>query len=91
MKIAVAGCNGRVGSRVVKLALERCNDVVGIDITQPVSRPEDSWLSKPEYTFKQINLEDFDAVVDAFEGCDAVISLAACPNPADYKVVAHNK
>ncbi|KAF8962736.1 NAD(P)-binding protein [Flammula alnicola] len=79
MKVAVAGCNGRVGRRVVKLALERGNTVVGIDLVQ-----------QPEYTFKQADLQDFDAVLAVLEGCDAVVNLAGHPNPVDYQVKAHN-
>jgi len=89
MKVAVTGCNGRVGRRVVKQALERGHTVVGIDVAQP-SPAQDPWLTNPEYSFKHADLQDFDVVLDLLAGCEAVINLAACPNPDDYKVKAHN-
>ncbi|KDR76363.1 hypothetical protein GALMADRAFT_247802 [Galerina marginata CBS 339.88] len=89
MKLAVTGCNGRVGTRVVKLALERGYTVVGIDLVPPSSAQE-SWRNNPKYSFKQADLMDFDVVLDVLAGCEAVITLAACPTPADYKVQTHN-
>jgi nucleoside-diphosphate-sugar epimerase len=89
MKVAVTGCNGRVGRRVVKLALERGYTVVGIDVAQ-ASPTQDPWLINTEYTFKQADLQDFDVVLDVLADCEAVITLAACPNPGDYKVNSHN-
>ncbi|KDR76364.1 hypothetical protein GALMADRAFT_247805 [Galerina marginata CBS 339.88] len=87
MKLAITGCSGRVGRRVVKLALEHGHTVVGIDLVQPV---QDPWLSNPHYSFKQADLLDYDIVLNVLAGCEAVISLAAYPDPVDYKVKAHN-
>ena len=93
MKIAVTGCNGSVGRRVVKLALERGNKVVGIDVVPDVSGEASQmpWLSSPAFTFEKADLQDFDIVLDLIAGCDAVINLAAYPHPVDYRVKAHNK
>ncbi|KAF4613790.1 hypothetical protein D9613_007721 [Agrocybe pediades] len=91
MKITVTGCNGRVGRRVVKLALERGNIVTGIDVIQPpFATAEEPWFDSPAFTFKQADLQDFESVLDVLAGSDAVINLAACPDPGDYKVKSHN-
>jgi len=88
MKIAVTGCSGSVGRRVVKLALDRGHAVVGVDLVD--ASPQPSWLSHPEYIFKSADLQDFEAAKEVIAGCDAVINLAAYPTPVDYKVKAHN-
>jgi len=89
MKVAITGCNGRVGTRVVKLALERGHAVLGVDFAQPLPS-QDPWLSNPEYSFKHADLTNFEVVLDILAGYDAVITLAACPNPGDFKVNTHN-
>jgi len=88
MKIVVTGCNGAVGSAVVKLALKRGHAVLGIDNVEPQQKKP--WSTNPAYSFKKIDLQDFDATLHAFKGYDAVISLAACRNPGDYKATTHN-
>ncbi|KAF9485216.1 NAD-binding protein [Pholiota conissans] len=91
MKIAIAGCNGRIGRRVVKLALERGNTVVGIDMAELPPSIDCPWLAAAStYTFEKADLLDYDTVLRLLEGCDAVINLAGYPNPVDYKVKAHN-
>ncbi|KAF8905030.1 hypothetical protein CPB84DRAFT_1745622 [Gymnopilus junonius] len=89
MKVAITGCNGRVGRRVVKLALEQGHTVLGVDVAHSLPS-QDPWLSNSEYTFKQADLTNFEVVLDILAGCEAVITLAACPNPGDFKVNAHN-
>jgi nucleoside-diphosphate-sugar epimerase len=88
MKIVVTGCNGTVGSAVVKLALKRGHTVLGIDTVE--TEKKKPWSCNPGYVFKKLDLQDFDATLDALRGYDAVISLAACRNPGDYKVTTHN-
>lgn len=97
MKITVAGCNGRVGRRVVKAALERGHTVLGLDVVEPApsglfSHADSPWLKSksPQYTFQKANLLDFEVVHKLLAGSDAVINLAASPNPLDYKVHTHN-
>ncbi|KAF8150630.1 NAD(P)-binding protein [Crassisporium funariophilum] len=89
MKLVITGCNGNVGRRVVKLALERGNTVLGIDLARRPD-PQDEWTKNPEYTFKEADLRDFDVVLHLLEGYEAVINLAAFPNPTDYMVKSHN-
>jgi nucleoside-diphosphate-sugar epimerase len=89
MKLVITGASGSVGKQVVKLALERGHSVIGTDIAKPMS--QDPWTTTSNYTFKTYDLTNFDAVLEVFAGCDAVINLAAHPNPLDYKVKTHNK
>jgi nucleoside-diphosphate-sugar epimerase len=87
MKIAVTGCNGRVGKRVVVLALKRGHTVVGID-RAPQSSPD---CANSQFIFMHADLTDYDTVLKVLEGCDGVIHLAACSNPGDYQVNSHNR
>ena len=91
MKLAVTGCNGRVGRRVVKLALEHGHEVLGIDMADLSCPKECPWLNTSQYIFKRADLQDFDTVLGLLEGHDAVINLAGMPSPVDYKVMTHNR
>jgi len=69
----------------VKLALEQGNTVLGIDLVQQSADND-----HPRYSFIQTDLRDFQAVLKVLQGYDAVVNLAAYPNPGDYKVATHN-
>ncbi|OBZ72475.1 GDP-mannose 3,5-epimerase 1 [Grifola frondosa] len=84
MKIAVTGCNGDVGTRVVAAARAQGHEVVGIDAT-PALAPTDKG-----YVFVQADLRAYDAALAALRGCDAVVHLAACRTPGDYVAETHN-
>ncbi|KIY67470.1 NAD(P)-binding protein [Cylindrobasidium torrendii FP15055 ss-10] len=84
MKIAITGCYGSVGRRVVRLALQRGHDVLGLDIT------EGNVTSDRGFTFRKIDLTNYDDVLDALAGQDAIVQLASLPNPTDYVVKTHN-
>jgi nucleoside-diphosphate-sugar epimerase len=71
-KILVTGAGGLMGAYVVA-ELASNADIVGFDIIEP---KDASQLS----AFHKGNIEDFDAVRRAVEGCDAVIHIAARPN-----------
>ncbi|KAH9481567.1 dTDP-6-deoxy-L-talose 4-dehydrogenase (NAD(+)) [Psilocybe cubensis] len=93
MKIVVTGCNGRVGQRVVKASLERGHSVLGVDvIDQSLEHQEAHWIKKDPtmFSFKKADLRNYDTVLKLLAGYDAVIHLAAFPNPDDYIVKAHN-
>lgn len=93
MKIVITGCNGRVGKRVVKAALDQGNNVLGVDvIDQSLEHQEAPWIrdNPTTFKFKQADLQNYDVVLELLAGYDAVINLAAYPDPADYKVKAHN-
>ena len=87
MRLAVTGCNGSVGKRVVTLGLKRGHTVVGIDHTL---RSDDDHVDS-HFTFIHADLEDYDMVLKVLEGCDGVVHLAACSTPGDYKVKTHNR
>lgn len=74
MRIAVTGAAGRIGRRVVERASAEGHTVVAID----------RHLADPAITasrFEQIDLGDYDALVGAISGSDALIHLAAIPGP----------
>ena len=87
MKIAVTGCNGAVGRAVVEQALKQGFEVVGIDLGEA---PADELASRHGFQYIQADLCDYDANLKAFAGCDAVVALAARPNPGDYVWQTHN-
>lgn len=85
MKIALTGSSGRIGQGVVTRAVEQGHDLVLIDRLPP---PETQTRSHP---FVQLEMSDYDGTVRAFEGCDAVIHLAAIPSPGrDLDHIIHN-
>ncbi|KAK6856709.1 hypothetical protein PG995_006896 [Apiospora arundinis] len=77
MKIAITGARGTVGREVVKLCAQEGHSTVQINRT-----PQDKDESVPNTEMRTADAaSDYDATVAAFEGCDAVIHLAAIPNP----------
>ncbi|TCD64920.1 hypothetical protein EIP91_003456 [Steccherinum ochraceum] len=88
MKLAVTGCNGSVGRRVVIAALTRGWTVVGIDHREVEEDLE--FATDPNFSFLEIDLRDYTKALDALRGADAVVQLAAVRTPEDYVVVAHN-
>ncbi|NNF70090.1 MAG: NAD-dependent epimerase/dehydratase family protein, partial [Acidimicrobiia bacterium] len=78
------GAGGRVGTAVVEAAAAAGHSVVAID-----RMPTDGAASVSSSL--QVDMNDFGAVVGAFEGCDAVIHLAAINGPGrDPDDVVHN-
>lgn len=90
MKLAITGCNGSVGKRIVLLALKRGYTVFGLDLT-PLS--DELAAHQDKFTFHQIDLKDYHRVLDILQNseCEAVIHLAAFRDPTDYKVQTHNR
>ncbi|KAH6912014.1 hypothetical protein BKA70DRAFT_1535066 [Coprinopsis sp. MPI-PUGE-AT-0042] len=99
MKIALTGSNGRIGQRVVFHALKRGHTVVGVDSSsdEPVLTDEclelfrssqGSFFSR--FSYQKVDLRNFEEVLEVLAGCDAVIALAAFPDPTDYRVQTHN-
>jgi len=86
MRIAVTGAAGRLGTGVVELLLARGHVIVGVDRVSPVggaAREDLSWTGT--------DMADYGAVARAFEGCDAVVHLAAIPGPGrDRDADVHN-
>jgi len=71
-KVLVTGAGGLMGAYVVAELAGKA-DIVGFDIAIP---KDASHLSN----FIEGNIEDFDAVRQAVDGCDAVVHIAARPN-----------
>ena len=68
MKIAVTGAAGNVGPFVVAELLDHGHDVVAVDLREPASNGA---------AFRRADLEDLESLVGAFEGCEAIVHLAA--------------
>ncbi|RYP37331.1 hypothetical protein DL767_002974 [Monosporascus sp. MG133] len=88
MKIAITGARGTVGKEVVKLAAKEGHSIVQVNRTE---EPDDGTPNSKLVVADAA--ADYDAVVEAFRGCDAVIHLAAIPDPVgkpDHVVHANN-
>ena len=84
MKIAVTGGSGGIGRAITDLALSRGHAVVSIDRVEPKER-----VSGVHYV--TADAADYDALVAAFAGCDAIIHMAAIPHPMnDPNHIVHN-
>ncbi|KAB8070319.1 hypothetical protein BDV29DRAFT_160560 [Aspergillus leporis] len=76
MKIAITGARGTVGRAVVKAAADAGHSTVQVD------RTDTDYDGTPNSEMKTADTaNDFEATLNAFRGCDAVIHLAAIPNP----------
>jgi nucleoside-diphosphate-sugar epimerase len=84
MKIAVTGGSGGIGRAITDVALAQGHSVVSIDRVDPAEP-----LSKVIYV--KADATDYDALVSAFAGCEAMIHMAAIPHPMnDPNHVVHN-
>jgi len=92
MKIAVTGGRGRIGQAVTEGAIAKGHSVVNIDRIAPDGQSEvRPSNSLGELSFVTADVGNFDDLLAAFEGCDAVIHLAAIPSPfRDPDHVVHN-
>lgn len=84
MKLAITGGSGGIGRAIVEQALARGDEVVSIDRSEPAA---------PRAGLRQVqaDIADYDAVLAALAGCDAVIHMAAIPFPfRDPDHVVHN-
>ena len=75
MKVAVTGARGGVGRNTVPILLERGYEVRAVNRTP--------WADCPCEQLTGVNLMDFDAVMEAFRGCDRVVHIANIPGPLD--------
>ena len=82
MKIALTGAAGTLGRAILSLALEDGHEVVAIDRHLPA-----------DMNGFQVEMSDYNGLTKAFQGCDALIHMAAIPSPAghpDHEVHANN-
>lgn len=85
MRIAVTGARGRVGAYITTAALTAGHEVVAIDQASADASPP------PGLRNLVADARDYDALLGAFAGCDALIHLAAIPHPlTDPDHVVHN-
>jgi UDP-glucose 4-epimerase len=75
MRIAVTGSSGFVGSYVMRELLSHDHEAIGVDIREPAPDPAGS------AEFRQADLNDSASLIRAFEGCEAIVHLAAVPDP----------
>ena len=84
MKIAVTGGSGGIGRAITDLALAQGHTVIAIDRVPPAE-------PRGGVTYIQAECTDYDAMVAAFAGADAMIHMAAIPQPLnDPNHVVHN-
>jgi nucleoside-diphosphate-sugar epimerase len=85
MKIALTGSSGGVGRAIQALALERGHTLTAIDrVTPPGDVPAG-------VTFIEAEMSEYDKLVDAFAGADALIHMAAIPAPGRHPDhIVHN-
>jgi nucleoside-diphosphate-sugar epimerase len=91
--LAILGCAGSVGTRVVLRALQNGYKVLGIDIAPsfPTTEELSHITSNPDFTYASLDVRDYEALLEPLRGCDAIILLAATfRNPGDYAVQTHN-
>lgn len=84
MKIGITGGSGGVGSAIIEMALRRGDTLVSVDRAEPTQRPDG-------VSYVLADVADYDALVAAFAGCDAVVHMAAIPSPFRHPDhVVHN-
>ena len=79
MKIAITGTAGRVGRAIALEALKQGHSVVGIDRIV-----ENEPIADGNYRFIVAEMTDYDQVLKAFAGCDALVHMAAIPAPFSH-------
>ncbi len=86
MKIALTGGSGGIGRAIRAEALSQGHEIVSIDRV-----PAENAEASDRIRFVVAEAADYDALLAAFEGCDAVIHMAAIPSPGRHPDhVIHN-
>ncbi len=82
-KIAVTGGSGKAGRNVVRDLLDHGYQVVNVDAAPP---------ARSLTRFRQADLTNLGEVFEAFDGVEAVVHLAAIPNPDNFTAghIFHN-
>lgn len=84
MKIALTGGSGSIGRAIISMGLAHGHSFASIDRVRPADLPA-------EVTFIQAELADYDGLLAAFQGCDAVIHMAAIAAPGHHPDhIVHN-
>ena len=83
MKIALTGGSGRIGRAIIAEALAQGHEIVSIDRVAPEPASD--------VPFVQADIGDYDGLLRACQGCDAIIHMAAIPSPGRHPDhVVHN-
>lgn len=78
MKIAITGARGTVGKKVVQQCAQAGHATIQVD------RTDTKYDGTPNSEMRTADTaNNYKATVEAFKGCDAVIHLAAIPDPVD--------
>jgi UDP-glucose 4-epimerase len=78
VKTLVTGGAGFVGSHLVEALLQRGDEVVVVDnLRRPRPGQVEAWAGRPGLTLLTADIRDYDAVLAATEGAEAVYHLAA--------------
>jgi len=77
MKIGVTGGNGDMGRSLIPYLLEQNHTIISLDRTLPAERA-------PGVSFLIADTRDFGQMVASFQGCDALIHLAAIRAPVNH-------
>jgi UDP-glucose 4-epimerase len=86
MKIALTGGSGRIGRAIAEQALDKGHEVVSIDRVVP-----DGVQSRPGLAFVEADVADYDRLLQALAGCDALVHMAAIPSPNNHPDhIVHN-
>ncbi|KAL1301547.1 hypothetical protein AAFC00_005786 [Neodothiora populina] len=84
MKIAIAGASGLVGREVVSLCAKAGHHTIQIDRASPESSPPGGGPKSSETEHRTADIANsYSETLDAMRSADAVIHLAAIPNPVD--------
>lgn len=85
MRIAITGARGRVGHAIAEMALAHGHAVVAIDRIATGEAPSPKREALPPLTGNVVevvaDVGDYDALLKAFAGCDALVHMAAIPAP----------
>lgn len=86
MKIAITGGSGRIGRAIAAMAVRLGHSIVSIDRVPPAGS-----LDQPAMMFVPADTGDYERLLGAFQGCDAVIHMAAIPSPDRHpNHIVHN-
>jgi len=77
MKVLVTGSRGKVGRAAVQALVDRGHDVLGVDLVRPVF---DAGVVVPG-RYQQADLTDAGSAYSVVAGVDAVVHVAAIPQP----------
>ncbi|SHG27343.1 UDP-glucose 4-epimerase [Kaistia soli DSM 19436] len=77
--IAVTGGSGRIGRAITDEAVRRGHRVISIDRVAPPAKADLTGVH-----FVEADIGDYDALVEAFRGADALIHMAAIPAPGRH-------